>query len=109
MRLTSVIWFAAFRQLETNRGAFVTAVRTGAQQAGAIFVVHNHLDGTCTLYGPAPQAMLEENHSGRRFEVVLQNKPADEIDRYMEKQINFDPDLWLIETESGSGEPSLDL
>lgn len=109
MRLTSVIWFAAFRQLETQRGAFVTAVRTGAQQAGAIFVIHNHLDGTASLYGPAPQSIFDEPVSGRQFEKVLENQSMDAIDVYMEKQIAFDPDLWLLETESGTGEPSLDM
>lgn len=109
MRLTSIIWFAAFRQLETNRGAFVTAIRKGAQQAGAIFVIHNHLDGHASLYAPAPQALLEDDTSGRKFERVLQTKTMQEIEEYLEKQARFDPDLWIIETESGAGEPCLDL
>lgn len=109
MRLTTVIWFAAFRNLESKRGAFVTAVKTGAQQAGAIFVVHNHLDGTASLYGPAPQAIFDEPQSGRQFEKVLERSVTIDVDAYLEKQIAFDPDLWIIETESGEGDPSLDL
>ena len=109
MRLTSIIWFAAFRRLESQRGAFVTAVKTGAQEAGAIFVIQNHLDGTASLHGPAPQSFLEDDQVGRKFEQVMDRQPTSEIDAYLEKQKNFDPDLWIIETESGDGELCLDI
>ncbi len=110
MRLTSAIWFAVFLKQETARGAYVSVVKTGAQQAGALFIVHNHLNGSFSLYSPAPQALLEEpDGDDRRFECVLENVIQDEIDAYLEKQKNFDPDLWIIETESGSGEISLSL
>lgn len=110
IRVTTVMWFAAFMRRETARGAFVVAAKKGAQQAGAVFVVHNHLDNTATLYGPAPQAYFDEEDSGdRKFEQLLSAKPTSEVDQYLEKQQNFDPDLWIIETESGEGMPSLDL
>ena len=94
---------------ETQRGAYVTAAKTGAQQAGAVFVVQNHLDGTASLFGPAPQAMFIETETGRLFEKVLTAVPMSEIDAYIGKQTAFDPDLWVIETESGEGEPSLEM
>lgn len=109
IRLTSAMWFAVFMRQETQRNAFVTVAKTGAQQAGAIFVVHNHLDGNATLYGPAPQAYLDEPESGRRFEKLLQSAPMLEVEAALEKQKKFDPDLWIIETEAGAGEPSLEL
>ncbi len=110
IRVTTVMWFAAFMRRETARGAFVLAAKKGAQQAGAVFVVHNHLDGTATLYGPAPQAFFDEEDSGeRKFEKALTEKPMSDVDEYLAKQQNFDPDLWIIETESGEGEPSLEL
>jgi len=110
IRVTTVMWFAAFMRRESARGAFVVAARKGAQQAGSVFVVHNHLDGTATLYGPAPQAFFDEEDSGeRKFEQLLEGKPVSEIDQYLDKQQNFDPDLWIIETESGDGSPSLEL
>lgn len=109
IRLTTVMWFAVFMRRETARGAFVTAVKKGAQQAGAIFIVHNHLDGTGSLYSPAPQPLVDDTLSERFFELVLEKVPQTEIDLYLEKQKRFDPDLWIIETESGSGNPSVEL
>ena len=109
IRLTTTMWFAIFMKQEAQRGAFVTAAKTGAQQAGAVFVVHNHLDGTASLLGPAPQAMFVESDTGRLFELILDTVPMQKIDEYMEKQLAFDPDLWIIETESGEGAPSLEM
>ena len=31
------------------------------------------------------------------------------VDAYLEKQQKFDPDLWIIETESGTGDPSISV
>ncbi|MEM9277757.1 MAG: DUF1491 family protein [Pseudomonadota bacterium] len=109
MRVTSVIWLAVFMRKEASRGAYVTVAKKGAQQAGAIFVLHNHLDGTFDIYGPAPQSMFEANQSERQFELIHQKVQQDTADQYFEKQKSFDPDLWIIETESGSGEISLEV
>lgn len=103
------MWFAAFMRRETDRGAFVMAVKRGSQQAGALFVIHNHLNGTASLYAPAPQAYFEDEPTDRLFEKALDTKPTAEIDDYLEKQKRFDPDLWIIETELGTGEPALEL
>ena len=110
MRLTSAMWFAVFMRLETARGAYVSVLKSGAQQAGALFIIENHLNGYLNLYSPAPQALLEEpDNDDRKFECVFENASQEDIDIYLEKQKNFDPDLWIIETESGSGEVSLSI
>lgn len=108
MRLTSAMWFAVFMRRETERGAYVSVVNSGAQQAGAIFVIHNHLDNFVSLYAPAPQAVaVIEDDDDRSFEMIFERESQDVIDAYLEKQKKFDPDLWIIETESASGVPSL--
>ena len=110
MRLTSAMWFAVFMRNETARGAYVSVVKSGAQQAGALFVIQNHLNGNLNLYAPAPQALIEEpDGDDRKFECVLDNVSQDAVDAYLEKQKNFDPDLWIIETESGSDPISLSI
>lgn len=104
------MWFAVFMRMETARGAYVSVIKSGAQQAGAMFIVQNHLDGTASLYSPAPQALVENpQNDDRIFECVLSVVEQTEVDAYLEKQKNFDPDLWIIETESGSGDLSINL
>ncbi|MEM7214859.1 MAG: DUF1491 family protein [Pseudomonadota bacterium] len=109
MRLTSVMWLGVFMRQESARGAYVTVVKTGAQQAGAMFVLHNRLKGAYDLYGPAPQSIFEDKNSDRKFELLLQDIDLAVAENYLDKQKNFDPDLWVIETESGIGEISLEI
>lgn len=110
MRLTSAIWFAVFMRKEQERGAFVSVVKTGAQQAGAIFVVHNHLNGSYTLYAPAPQSLAASDlDDDRSFEVALSACDQAALDGYLDKQKKFDSDLWIIETESAEGSPDINI
>lgn len=94
---------------ESARGAYVTVLNKGAQQAGAIFVVQNHLNGTGSIYAPAPQSLLDDDGQDRKFELRLEQANQEVIDQFLDKQKQFDPDLWIIETESGSGPISLEL
>lgn len=109
MRLTTAIWLGVFMRRESERGAFVTVAKKGAQQAGAIFVLHNLSGKLFDLYGPAPQSFFEEEKPDRLFEKVLEQVSENQTDEYLARQKNFDPDLWVIETEAGSGPISLDI
>ena len=109
MRLTTAMWLGVFMRREAERGAYVTVVRKGAQEAGALFVIHNRSNGHCDLYGPAPQSYFGDEDVDRLFEQLLVSAELSDIDTYLEKQQRFDPDLWVIETESGSGSLSLEI
>jgi hypothetical protein len=112
MRLKSAIWVAAYVRRCNNEGAFAVVRRRGAEEAGAIFIKVNRLDGTVTLYGPAPQSAFEdERPADRAFAAVVgAAKPAPEADaeKYLEKEMRFDPDVWIVEIEDRQGRPFLD-
>src|SRR6202000_2022054 len=55
MRLKSAIWVAAYIRRCQTEGIFAAVRRHGADEAGAIFIKVNRLDGRADLYGPAPQ------------------------------------------------------
>lgn len=100
MRLASHIWVSAFIRSERASGAYATVLRKGAPEAGAIFVAHNHLDMTFSVYAPAPQSEFAAGEaSERRFERVVETADEDEMRRYLDKQVSFDPDCWIVETE----------
>jgi hypothetical protein len=107
-RLRSDFWVSA--HLRRCAGAGISAVlrRRGAAEAGAIFVTLDHLDGTATLYGPAPQALVEDN-AERLFAPVLENVLPQEIEERMQREGRFDPDYWLIEIEDRAGRHFLDI
>lgn len=112
MRLKSGIWASAYLRRCDIEGAFAAVRRRGADEAGAIFVKVNRLDGTGTLYGPAAQAVFDEARpSDRLFSVILgRDGPAADadIEGRLTREIKFDPDIWIIEVEDRTGRNFLD-
>jgi hypothetical protein len=111
MRLKSGIWAAAYVRRCNVEGVFAAVRRRGADEAGAIFIKVNRLDGTADIYGPAPQTAFEEEHPvDRAFSPALKRMPAAEAETeaYLARQISFDPDVWIIETEDRAGRHFLD-
>ncbi|MGZ8308537.1 MAG: DUF1491 family protein [Rhodoplanes sp.] len=111
MRLKSGIWVAAYIRRCGVEGVFAAVRRRGAEEAGAIYVVVNRLDGTADLYGPAPQTAFDEGMPiDRAFTPALATLPAPEsaVDAYIARESRFDPDLWVIEIEERSGRHFLD-
>jgi hypothetical protein len=111
MRLKSGLWVAAYIRRCNVEGLFAAVRRRGAEEAGAIFIKVNRLDGTADLYGPAPQSAFDEqNPSDRAFSGALKTMPAAEaqVESYLASQVRFDPDLWIIESEDRAGRHFLD-
>ena len=67
-------------------------VRHGDNDAGAIYIRINHLDGTSALYGPAP-AGFSDGDSERRWSPCLASAVAadDAVEAYLERQARSDP------------------
>jgi hypothetical protein len=111
MRLKSGIWVSAYLRRCNVEGVFAAVRRRGGEDAGAIFVKVNRLDGTADVYGPAPQSAFDEaNPSDRAFVSCLKAQPAPEADAetYLARQIKFDPDVWIVEMEDREGRHFLD-
>ncbi len=111
MRLKSGIWVAAYLRRCSVEGAFAAVRRRGADEAGAIFIKVNRLDGTADLYGPAPQTAFEgAQPTDRAFSPSLAALPAPDADveAYLVREIRFDPDVWIVEIEDRSGRHFLD-
>ena len=111
MRLKSAIWVAAYVRRCNGEGAFAVVRRRGAEEAGAIFIKLNRLDGAAELFAPAPQAVFDEAHpSDRAFTRSLGDAPVPEqkVEERLAREIRFDPDAWIIEVEDRAGRHFLD-
>jgi hypothetical protein len=111
MRLKTGIWVAAYIRRCHIEGAFAAVRRRGAEEAGAVFVKLNRLDGTAELYGPAPQSAFDESHpTDRAFSPCLAAQPAPEaeIEAFLAREVRFDPDVWIVEVEDRAGRHFLD-
>ena len=113
MRLRSDIWVAAYLRRRNAEGSFAVLRRRGAAEAGAIVIKIDRLDGRLALYGPAPQSLSADLPPGvdRLFTRMHQPKWIDALDAEarLQRQVRFDPDLWIVEVEDRSGEPVIDL
>ncbi len=91
-------------------GAFVSVARSGAAEAGAVFVCVRGGDGFLDLYGPAPQSVFTEGRAmDRLFALLLSRQTDEEIKGRMEREIRFDPDLWQIDIEDREKRSFLDV
>jgi hypothetical protein len=106
-RLTSDFWVSAYLRQAAHDGHVAVLRRRGAQEAGAIFVKLDRLDGTAALYGPAPQSLADAG-GVRLFQMLLDSDPGAVEERFA-RELRFDPDLWLVEIENRAGDPGLDL
>ncbi|RDI58677.1 DUF1491 family protein [Microvirga subterranea] len=107
-RLRSDFWVSAYLRRCGVEGVEAVLRRRGAAEAGAIFVKVDHLDGTASLYGPAPQLFVDD--SGERlFAVVLQGVTPLDVEEKVQRELRFDTDLWLVEVDDREGRHFLDL
>lgn len=112
MRLRSDIFVSAYIRQCGIDGAPAMLRRRGAAEAGAILVKIDRLDGTCALYGPAPQSMVAEvDGVARRFIRLHDDAFIDipDAEARIAKELRFDSDLWIVEVEDRAGTPRLDL
>jgi hypothetical protein len=79
--------------------------RRGAEEAGAIFIIVDLLNGAADLYGPAPQSLFVEEGgpTDRLFQRLVAAQPLPEIDARLDREIRFDPDLWIVTVEDRAG------
>lgn len=110
MRLKSGIWVSAYLRRCQVEGAFAGVVQRGAEEAGAIFIKINRLDGHADLYGPAPQSLIDmETSADRAFTPLQMNAAEDEIEKRLARERRFDSDIWIVEVEERAGRHFLDF
>ncbi len=85
-------------------GAQAFVVRKGAEEAGAIFLKISKLDGSCTVLNQA------RDGAGELIWARPLGEASDEakVSAYLERQIKFDPDLWVLEIEDREGRVFVD-
>ena len=102
MRLRSDIWVSAYMRTQQVGGGFATLRRRGADEAGAVYVVLDCLDGRCALFAPGPS---DEETSERRFVRAHKAEWIDspEISERLARELKRDPDVWIVDVERRDG------
>ena len=101
MRLKSEIFVSALLRRIFADGGFAAVERKGEEAAGAIFITQRFRDGSMSLFAPAPQTAFDEGEErGRKFEQRLGAADEAAVRDALQREIRFDPDLWVVEIET---------
>jgi hypothetical protein len=102
-RIRSDFWVSAHLRRCALEGIDAVLRRRGSEEAGAIYISVDRLDGRVDLLGPVPQMLLPEGEVDRLFSVMLADRTPLDIDERMRREISFDPDLWWISIDDRQG------
>ena len=101
--LRTDLWVAAFVRRHNDLGHLCVISRKGDPIAGQIFLEVDHLNGSVSLYTPAPAA-LREDSADRLFQVRFDRvEPAKVSERIAQEQ-KYDPDFWVVSLEMRNGD-----
>jgi hypothetical protein len=111
MRVRSDFWISAYLRRCSVEGAFAVLRRRGAPEAGAIFIKverRDRGDANVALFGPAPLGIDEAGE--RIFERLHKEDWTDAlaVEARLQREISYDPDLWIVEVEDQLGRSFLD-
>jgi len=103
-RLKAGIFVRALMRRADVAGASAFIVRKGAEEAGAVIITVSRLDGTCLLLNQARDGkgnLVWARPLGDWGEEIRARS-------WLDKQIKFDPDLWIVEIEDRQGRAFVD-
>ena len=104
-RLKAGIFVRALIRRAEVAGAQAYVVRKGSEDSGAIFLKINRLDGT--------NLVLDQARRGAEGDLVWVKPLGDSADEerarvWFDKQVKFDPDVWIVEIEDREGRAFVD-
>lgn len=99
MLIASDVWVGALIRRAELAGASAVVVRRGDARAGAVLVkTYDTVQRTARLYaesiGMDGDRLWLEPHP---------DAPERELDAYAERQVRYDPDIWVVEIEDRQG------
>lgn len=109
MAVKTEIWVKAHLRRCFAAGLTGVVARRGAAEAGVVFVKVTLPGGMGRVLAPAAGPTYGED-GGRRWAAPLGNGPVpqDDVDRFLARQIAFDPDIWILDIDDPGGTGLLD-
>ena len=103
-RLKAGIFVRALIRRAEVEGAQAYVVRKGSEEAGAIVLKISRLDGTAIVLNQA-----RNGEGDLVWARPLGEAPdAEKIHAWFERQVKFDPDIWIVEIEDRRGRAFVD-
>jgi hypothetical protein len=103
------IWVAAFVRRHNNLGHLCVVARRGDPVAGQVFLLLDHLNGSVSLFTPAPTARRDDDGADRVFERRFDHVEPQRAQERIAREADFDPDLWVVELEMRGDDPGISV
>ena len=94
--LRSDLWCAAFVRRHNDLGHMCVVSRRGDPIAGQVWIEVDHLDGSISLFTPAPMASRTDDTAGLVFQRRFSRVGADKVRERITQEARFDPDFWVL-------------
>jgi hypothetical protein len=107
--LRSDLWAGAFVRRHNDLGNMCVVSRRGDPIAGQIFIEIDHLNGTVSLYVPAPTSAALDRLEDRLFQLRFAAAPPDKVRERIAREVDFDPDLWVLSLEMRGNDPGIEV
>ncbi len=101
-RLKAGIFARALIRRAEVAGAQAFVGRKGSEEAGAVVLKVARLDGTCLILNQV------RDGKGELAWAKVMDGAEDKAASWLDKQVKFDPDLWIIEIEDRQGRAFVD-
>lgn len=85
----------AFVRRHNDIGHMCVVARRGDPIAGQVYIEVDHLDGTRSLYTPAP-VISRGDDAGLVFQRRFDHVEPDTVRQRIARETDFDPDLWVL-------------
>ena len=107
--LRSDIWCGVFVRRHNDLGHMCVVSRRGDPIAGQVFIEVDHLDGTVSLYTPAPALSRVDDTAGLVFQLRLDRAEPAKVRERIAREVDFDPDLWVLSLDLRGDDVGVDL
>jgi hypothetical protein len=97
--IASDVWVGALIRRAELSGAFATVVRKGDARAGSVIVkAYDSAERKARVY---TEAFCPDGE--RLWIQPVSSDQESELDAYIQRQVGYDPDLWVVEIEDRQG------
>lgn len=109
LRLKSDTWVQAFIRRCEVQGRYAAVLAKGNAEAGAVYIVVNHLDGGHDILSPPPGPAYD-GEGERRFEKSNREPMLwPDAKAWLDRRRKSDADIWIVEVEDRAGLAGLKL
>jgi len=99
-RVKTRIWIQSFMKRFSNLGFMLTVAKRGDDDAGAVFLKINCMESGCRVY---THTRNDKGSFSWISDMGSEMISEEEAGKYVQRQIKYDPDIWVVEIEDPKG------